>query len=79
VTNPVITLSLATGSVHSLAAGGLSIQVSSPTGITYVILTSSNLFNWTPMVTNVTVTGSEAVSDTSATNCPARFYRVLVQ
>jgi hypothetical protein len=31
------------------------------------------------MVTNVAVTGNEVVTDTSASNLPARFYQVLVQ
>jgi len=79
VTNPVITFSTATSSSPVLTASGFSFQVSVPAEVSYIILTSTDLINWTPMVTNVAVTGNEVVTDTSASNLPARFYQVLVQ
>ena len=75
VTNPVIVLSNATGS--SLAASGFTFQVSVPAGATYVILTSTDCVNWTPIATNVAVTGNEIFTDASATNSRSQFYRAL--
>ena len=77
VTNPAITLSAA--ACPSLPTSGFPFQVSVPAGTTYVILTSTDFVNWTPIATNVALTGNEAFTDTSATNCPVRYYRAMVQ
>jgi hypothetical protein len=75
VTNPVIILSAAAGS--SLSANGFTFPVSVPAGATYVILTSTNLINWSPLVTNTALTGGDLFIDGAATNCTGRFYRVM--
>jgi hypothetical protein len=77
VTNPAITLSAA--ACPSLPTSGFPFQVSVPAGTTYVILTSTDFVNWTPIATNVALTGNEAFTDTTATNCPVRYYRAMVQ
>ena len=76
VTNPIIALTTGDG---AMTPGGFNLQVSAPVGVTYVILASTDLQNWTPIATNVAATGNEAFTDTSATNCPARCYRAMVQ
>ena len=48
-------------------------------GGTCVILTTTNLQDWTPIFTNVALTGSVAFTDTSATNNRMRFYRAMAQ
>jgi hypothetical protein len=75
VTNPIITLTTGDG---AMTPGGFNIQVSVPVGVTYVILASTDLQNWTPIATNVAATGSVAFTDTSATNYSGRFYQAMV-
>jgi len=77
VTNPDITLSPSGGG--GVTSSGFAFQCSIPVGCTYVILASSNLLNWTPISTNIALTGSAAFTDASATNCSKRFYRAMVR
>jgi len=41
-----------------------------------VIEVSTDLQNWTPVITNALVNGTNAFSDSTWTNYPQRFYRV---
>jgi len=75
VTNPVFTLSVVSGS--SLTASGFTFQVSVPARATYVVLTTTDFINWTPIATNVAVTGNDMFTDVSTTNCLWRFYRAM--
>ena len=75
VTNPSINLSVASGT--GMNSSGFTFQLSVPVGITYVILTSTNFQDWTPIATNVAQTGNEVFTDAAATNYSSRFYRAL--
>src|ERR1017187_1875995 len=63
----------------AMAPNGFTFQLSVPVGHTYVILATTNLQDWTPISTNVALTGSVAFTDTSATNNRMRFYRAMAQ
>jgi hypothetical protein len=41
-----------------------------------VVLASTNLLNWTPVITNALVNGTYYFADSTWTNYPRRFYRV---
>jgi hypothetical protein len=76
VITPIITLSTSAGS--SWSGNGFNFQITATTGITYVILASTDLFNWMPTATNFSATGSDFFMDTSGTNYPARYYRAMM-
>jgi hypothetical protein len=48
-------------------------------GSNYVLLASTNLINWTPLMTNPATTNVFDFTDAGATNFPDRFYRVQQQ
>ncbi len=58
----------------STAPGRFNLQFQGLTGTAYVIETSTNLVNWTSILTNL-LTTNPFVYETNATN-PARFYRI---
>jgi hypothetical protein len=62
-----------------MTPNGFAFQLSVPVGCTYVILATTNLQDWTPISTNVALTGSVVVTDPAATNCSRQFYRAMVQ
>jgi fibronectin type 3 domain-containing protein len=55
--------------------GQFTLQFSGVDGSNYVVLTSTNLFDWTPIYTNQQSGGIFSFTDTNATDM-ARFYRV---
>lgn len=61
---------LADGSFHFSAAGS--------SGSAYIIETSTNLVDWTPLQTNIVVNGSVDFIDSSATNFSKGFYRMRI-
>ncbi|HEV2693860.1 MAG TPA: immunoglobulin domain-containing protein [Verrucomicrobiae bacterium] len=77
VTNPVIILSTAGGGM-GMTSTGFGFKLSIPVGSTYVIMASTNLIAWTPIVTNVATSGGTAFTDESATNYMHRFYRAII-
>jgi hypothetical protein len=77
VTNPGIVLSLA--GIASLTANGFTFQFSVPIGVTYIVVGSTDLQTWTPIVTNISLTGSAVFTDTAAISNRYRFYQVQVQ
>ena len=76
VTNPPSLLSLPPTSGTS--GQGFTFQVSLPGGSTYIILASTNLREWTPIYTNVSVADTISFTDPTAGNYQRRFYRTLV-
>ena len=48
-------------------------------GSNYVLQASTNLYNWTPLVTNAAATNLLYFIDPHSSNYPSRFYRVLQQ
>jgi hypothetical protein len=54
------------------AANAFSLHLDSLAGCTYILQASTNLFDWVPLVTNITPFG---FSDSSTPALPARFYR----
>ncbi len=59
-----------------MIAGGFTLQVDGAVDIASVVIyASTDLANWTPIITNPPVTGSFQFLDTSATNWHFRFYR----
>jgi hypothetical protein len=77
VTNPVVSLSLSGGG--GIPPNGFTFQVLVPTGLTYIILASTDLQVWTPIATNVATNGTILFTDTAATNYPNRFYQAVAQ
>ena len=55
--------------------GQFTLQFSGVDGHTYIVLTSTNLLDWTPIFTNQQSGGTFSFTDTNATDM-ARFYRV---
>jgi hypothetical protein len=58
---------------------GFALQLSTSVGCTYVIVASTNLMDWTPVSTNVSVSGTLELTDSTATNLSVRFYRAMTQ
>jgi hypothetical protein len=58
---------------------GFGFQLPVPTGRTYVILASTDSRNWTPIYTNVSLTGNVTFTDTNMTGFAQRFYRTVIQ
>lgn len=78
VTLPQVTLATSSGAVAGLSANGFGFQFAVPVGVTYVVLASSDLQNWTPIATNIATTASAAFNDVAATNYNHRYYRLMV-
>ncbi|MGH8023481.1 MAG: TIGR03790 family protein [Limisphaerales bacterium] len=55
--------------------GAFNMQVGIPSALPYVILASTNLWDWQPIFTNV-APGLLNFTDPDSTNYPARFYRM---
>jgi hypothetical protein len=88
VTSSVATLTLTHQQALSVVPGNqaitnnrfsLNFALSSPAGSNVVVYASTNLSNWTPLVTNPLAPGSLIFTDALATNFPQRFYRAQLQ
>jgi len=73
-------------SVTNLMASGWGLAnqqfhftLTGPAGSNAVIAASTNLLNWTPLVTNPLTLGSLSFTDAVSTNFPRRFYRATLQ
>ncbi|MGH7954208.1 MAG: hypothetical protein ACREFE_20125, partial [Limisphaerales bacterium] len=53
--------------------------ISWATNTSVVVEASTNLQNWTPVITNALVNGTNVFGDSTWTNYPQRFYRVRSQ
>jgi hypothetical protein len=78
VTNPAPPAPPSIGAA-GMTTNGFTFQLSVSVGQTYVILATTNLQDWTPISTNVALTGNVVITDPAATNCSSRFYRAMVQ
>jgi len=58
-----------------LGDGSFRMTLSGTPGQTNVLMASTNLLDWTPLVTNALVGGSWTVTDSNAPSFPRRFYR----
>ena len=58
------------------STNGFGFNVNWASGQTVVLEASTNLQNWTPLITNTLVNGTNAFCDSACTNYPQRFYRV---
>jgi hypothetical protein len=58
------------------ATNGFGFNINWAGGQTVVVEVSTNLQNWTPVITNTLVNGTNAFWDFTWTNYPQRFYRV---
>ena len=54
------------------------LQLTAPTGYTYLVQSSTNLTSWTPTVLLVNTNGTVHFTDPGATNSGLRFYRALL-
>lgn len=63
--------------VTPLAGGNFQLQLSSVAGQSYVFQSSTDLFNWVTLSTNVAPSNMTIYLDTEASNFPIRFYRAL--
>ena len=63
----------------AMATNGFTLSWSGPAGSNFVILTSTNLKDWTPLATNSAPSGSVSFTDPSVTNHPVRLYRARLQ
>jgi uncharacterized repeat protein (TIGR03806 family) len=57
--------------------GHFQLQVQGVAGKTYILQSSTNLFDWTPLSTNLAPADIFPLTDSSATNYPYQFYRVI--
>lgn len=66
------------GSDYGLGAQSNRFQftISWATNTSVVVLASTNLLDWVPVITNTLVKGTNAFTDSTWTNYPQRFYRV---
>jgi len=70
---------LAPGPAPAWSANGMSLALDGPVGSNYVIQASSDLVNWTPILSFNLTNSPFYFRDTTATNSAARFYRAMVQ
>ncbi|EEF63094.1 NHL repeat containing protein [Pedosphaera parvula] len=86
ITSDVATLTLTnspfgqTGVFQSIAMqpnGTVQFSLSGSSGAIYTLEVSTNLVNWTPLVTFTMTNGTVQLIDTTATNFPAQFYRLV--
>jgi hypothetical protein len=54
------------------------VTITGPTGLTYVVQASSNLVNWTPILTNVPASTPFSLSDSNSSSLARRFYRAIL-
>jgi mono/diheme cytochrome c family protein len=57
--------------------GSFQMEYWAPAGQTYILQTSIDLVNWTPLSTNVPTTAPFTLVDPGAADAPYRFYRVV--
>ena len=67
---------LGSGYGLSVRTNGFQFTISWATNTTVAVLTSTNLQNWTPIITNTLVSGTNLFRDSNWINYPQRFYRV---
>ena len=60
------------------ADGSVQLNLIGAAGLAFRVETSSNLFNWTPLVTITNRSRTEIIVDTNAANFQPRFYRAVV-
>jgi hypothetical protein len=70
---------LGAGSGLGPLTNGFGFTISWATNTVIVVEASTNLQNWTPVITNTLVNGTNAFGDSTWTNYPQRFYRVRSQ
>ena len=76
VTNPAPNLSVAGGG--GMTPQGFIFQMAVQPGMTYVVLASTNMVHWSPILTNVAVGPTTTITDAEAVNFSSRFYRVML-
>ena len=59
------------------ACGNFSLHLTGTSGKSFILLNSTNLVNWTPILTNINSTASFDFTYTNAANYPCRFFRVV--
>jgi hypothetical protein len=64
-------------SAPTFSGGSFQMHFVAPTGYTYILQGSTDLFHWVPVATNVPSTSSFTWVDPGASNFPTRFYRVV--
>ena len=64
---------------ENFSNGIFQMQFAGSIGSNYVLLASTNLVNWTPLVTNPATTNLLNFIDPHSSNYPNRYYRVLQQ
>jgi hypothetical protein len=57
-------------------SNGFQFVISWATNTSVVVEASTNLQNWTPIITNTLINGTNAFADSTWTNYPQRFYRI---
>ena len=62
-----------------MTTNGFNFQVQGPTGVTFVVLVSSNMTDWMPVFTNSAPTGSLNFTDTTAASRSFKYYRAVIQ
>jgi hypothetical protein len=67
------------GGGMGVQSNGFQFTISWDTNTSVVVEASTNLQNWTPVITNTLVNGTNAFRDSTWTNYPKRFYRVWSQ
>jgi len=78
VTLPQVSLSTAGNALLGKTTNGFSFQFGVPVGVTYVVLASVDLRNWTPIYTNVAANATAAFNDAAALKYDHRYYKVMV-
>ena len=70
---------LASGPGFGVQGNRFQFTISWATNTSVVVLASTDLLNWTPVITNALVNGTSAFMDSTWTNYPRRFYRAQAQ
>jgi hypothetical protein len=70
---------LGSGNGLGVQSNQFQFTISWATNTSVVVQASTNLQNWTPVITNTLINGTNAFSDSAFTSYPERFYRVRSQ
>jgi hypothetical protein len=61
-----------------VTGSALALQLTAPSGYEYLVQSSTNLLDWTPLAVLVNTNGTVPFTDSTWTNANARFYRALI-
>ena len=63
--------------INSMADSTLHISLPATNGLNFTLETSTDMINWTPVITNTVLKGSANFVDPNGTAAPNLYYRIV--